>query len=162
MKNEKMEKSAVFSVNRLHRYSLARTWNKSGPKVLFICLNPSTADSQIDDPTVRKCIGFAKTWGFGGMCIGNLFSFRATDPKELKHCKEPIGATNDYWLGRLQNSCDEWIAAWGANAAATDERVMHILSMFSDLRCLGFTKSGAPRHPLYMPYRSVRRRFPNA
>ena len=132
-----------------YRYALTRQWAGSGGGVTFIMLNPSTADAEKDDPTIRRCIGFAKLWGFSRLQVVNLFAYRATDPKELDKVDDPVGPLNDpqlinCWHGTL-------VAAWGAKAP--NERVKYVLSLMysKQLFCLGTTKKGHPRHPLYVP-----------
>src|SRR5262245_38555366 len=90
-----MLRSAVFSPCRKYRYSLTRIWDAERPNVMFVGLNPSTADDQVDDPTVRRCIGFARKWRFGGMIIVNLFAYRSTDPNRLQEILDPVGPEND-------------------------------------------------------------------
>src|SRR4029077_5114543 len=95
-----MKTLAEFSHCRRYRFALWRRWD-SGPQVLFVMLNPSTADETTDDPTIRRCIGFARTWGFGSLAGANLFAFRTLKPRQLRPASEPIGAGNDDWLVRL-------------------------------------------------------------
>ena len=89
-----MKKGAHFSTCRRYRYRLWRIWDENKPFVLFICLNPSTADENEDDPTIRRCVRFARDWDYGGMVMVNLFAFRATDPSELYNADEQIGQNN--------------------------------------------------------------------
>ncbi len=110
---EEMTKNAVISEDQLYRYSLERVWDTSKPTVLFICLNPSTADAKTDDPTVRRMIGFAKQFGFGRLLVGNLFAFRATKPSDLLAANAPIGPENDTYLSKMANEAHTIIAAWG-------------------------------------------------
>lgn len=116
---------------------------------MFIGLNPSTADATTDDPTVRRCIGFAKQWGFDEVHIGNLFALRSTDPVALKTVDDPIGLDNDTHLCRMAVDADLVVAAWGSNAMAVD-RSAKIIEAIPGMACLGFTKSGQPKHPLYL------------
>jgi hypothetical protein len=110
-----MEKAAIISPCRLYRYQLARIWDDSLPRCLFAGLNPSKADGSQDDPTVRRMIGFARDWGYGGLFVVNLFAFRATDPKDMKAAIDPIGPENDDYIRRLTAYCDITIAAWGCH-----------------------------------------------
>jgi len=87
-----MQKGAVVDKTELYRYSLWREWNIDAPKLVFIMLNPSKADAYIDDPTLRRCIGFAKSWGFGSLTVINLFAYRSTKPSELRQVNDPVGA----------------------------------------------------------------------
>ena len=89
---------AVFSPCRTYRYALSRVWAADKPYALFIGLNPSTADETLDDPTIRRCIDFAKRWGYGGLVMANLFAYRATNPSEMKAATDPVGVANDEWL----------------------------------------------------------------
>ena len=116
-------------------------------------LNPSTADEQRDDPTIRRCIGFARDWGYGGLEVVNLFAFRATDPRELRHAADPVGPQNDHHLALAARRATLVVAAWGANAdARRARRAMQVLSgQRRSLAHLGFTRSRQPRHPLYLP-----------
>ena len=86
-----MKKNAKFSACRKYRYALWRTWDESKPYVMIIGLNPSTADENKNDPTITRCINFAKSWGYGGVCVTNLFAFRATVPSDMKTSNDPIG-----------------------------------------------------------------------
>jgi hypothetical protein len=142
-------KNAIFSPCRRYRYALWRTWDKSKSSVLFIGLNPSTADETIDDPTLTRCINYAKDWGYGGVCIANVFAYRATKPKDLFARKRIIGKKNDHWLLKLANDADLVVAAWG-NHGQYKNRASHVKSMLKKLYCLKITKKGEPAHPLYL------------
>lgn len=148
-----MNKGATLSECGLYRYSLYRKWGP-GSICTFIMLNPSTADAVEDDPTIRRCIAFAKREGCDGILVENLFAFRATKPMALTTAADPVGRQND---ARIRDALrmaakHDWpvIAAWGANKLAR-ERGAEIARWYDDLKCLGKTKSGAPRHPLYVP-----------
>ncbi len=141
---------ATFSDDRVHRYALWRIWDKSLPKVLFIGLNPSTATETKNDPTIRRCMGYAKDWGYGGYIMGNIFAFRSTDPANLKKTKDPIGPQNDYWLKKLHEEADLTIGAWG-NHGVFLNRGIEILDIIQNIKCLRITKQGFPSHPLYLP-----------
>lgn len=143
-------RSAVFSSDRKYRYVLWRWWNNKEPYAMFIGLNPSTADEIIDDPTIRRCVGFAADWGYGGLCMTNLFAFRAVNPKEMMKHPEPVGVVNDDWLLALSRQAGIVIAAWGTKGAFQN-RDEAVYSMMIDLKCFGLTKGGHPRHPLYLP-----------
>jgi len=116
---------------------------------MFIGLNPSTADETLDDPTVRRCIGFADDWGYDALCMTNIFAFRATDPKVMKAAKDPVGPGNNEALLNLAASSGIIIAAWGVHGdhMARGELVE---CMLNNLMCLGKTKHGFPKHPLYL------------
>lgn len=141
---------AVFSRCRAYRYALWREWDPALPTVLFIGLNPSTADHRRDDPTIRRCIGFAKAWGYGGLAVGNLFAYRTPHPRVLKRAAAPIGRVNDRWLRRLAAEAELVVACWGVHGAHHD-RATTVLGYLPPAKCLGTTKGGAPRHPLYLP-----------
>jgi hypothetical protein len=123
-------------------------------------LNPSTADAERDDPTIRRCIGFSQAWGFGSAEIVNLFALRATDPGVLRVHADPVGPETDDHILSAAARAEVVIAAWGAFGFATS-RAEHVLSLLSNkrLHCLGRTRSGAPRHPLYLPKGARRRPF---
>lgn len=144
-----MQRSASFSPCREYRYSLSRTWDRTLPVVLFVGLNPSTADDKSDDPTVRRCIGFATKWRFGGLILVNLFAYRTTDPRRLSEVEDPIGPDNDRWLAVAQARAARVVAAWG-NQGAFLRRDENVLGRLGRTHCLGVTKTGSPRHPLYL------------
>ena len=143
-----MKNTAELTVCRKYRYALWRTWDSSKPYVLFVGLNPSTADENDDDPTLTRCINYSKLWGYGGVCMANLFAFRATDPRLMKKVKNPIGPENNIWLKKLANEAGLIIAAWGNDGSylGRSEQVKKILPKLS---CLKINKSGEPAHPLY-------------
>lgn len=143
--------SAIFSICRRYRYKLYRGWNLSLPSVAFIGLNPSTADEHTDDPTIRRCITYAKDWGYGSLYMVNLFAFRATDPKIMRTEPEPVGPDNNLHLENVMELVSLIICAWGVwgNHLDRDVDVTHLLSRF-DLYCLAKTKAGYPKHPLYL------------
>jgi len=141
--------SADFSPCRSYRYSLSRIWNRKLPVILFVGLNPSTADETANDPTVRRCIGFARAWGFGGLVLVNLFAYRATNPADLLNAKDPVGPRNDDFILKNALSAGRTVVAWGAKGNLLG-RDHYVLSLLSSTACLGTTKDGAPRHPLYI------------
>ncbi|MCY7334496.1 MAG: DUF1643 domain-containing protein [Pseudanabaena sp. CAN_BIN31] len=110
-----IQKGAVVDKTELYRYSLWREWNIDAPKLVFIMLNPSKADAYIDDPTLRRCIGFAKSWGFGSLLVINLFAYRSTKPSELRQVNDPVGSQNDRYLKKAIKSADKVVVAWGDN-----------------------------------------------
>lgn len=149
-----MERSARFSPCRRFRYSLWRNWRGLLPEttgyVMFIGLNPSTANELNDDPTVRRCIAYAKTWGFEGLCMTNLFAYRATDPAEMLAQPDPIGEENDQALIDLAGAAGIVIAAWGAHGTHM-RRGDAVRQLIPNLHYLRLTKDGHPGHPLYLP-----------
>lgn len=141
------DRSAVISPCGAYRYRLGRRWGE-GPSVLWICLNPSTADATRDDPTLRRLIGFSRAWGYGGLRLGNLFALRSTDPHELYRAPDPIGPDNDDHLRAMAGGVSLIVAAWG-NHGIVRGRGRVVRSMFPGMKVLGLTKIGEPRHPLY-------------
>ena len=141
--------SAIFSEDKMFRYELWRWWDKSKPFVMFIGLNPSTADETNDDPTIRRCIGFAQDWGYGGLCMTNLFALRATDPKVMLNFPKSIGPDNDEHLIMVSDKAGKIIAAWGIHGSHRN-RDKEVMAFIPDMFCLGITKNGNPKHPLYI------------
>ena len=160
-----MKTDAIISDCGTYRYRLSRKWD--GPNVkpcVFIMLNPSTADASKDDPTIRRCINFAKSWGCGELIVVNLFAFRATSPKDMMAADDPVGPENmthvkeavDYAL----HGHEAWpdgkgmvVCAWGANGnfMGQDQTVLGwVESEQAEPMALAFTKNGQPRHPLYL------------
>lgn len=146
-----MIKGAQFSSCRKYRYALWRTWQEGDGHVMFIGLNPSTADETEDDPTIRRCIGFAKDWDFGGIYMLNLFAFRATNPKNLKKADDPVGPENNSFLTMYHEPAGLNIACWGTHGGfmKRDQAVIGLLGR-ENLSCLGITAGGQPKHPLYL------------
>ncbi|MCP2728314.1 DUF1643 domain-containing protein [Limnofasciculus baicalensis] len=147
-----MRKDAV--IVGLYRYSLWREWDTNAPRVAFVMLNPSRADATNDDPTLRRCINFAQSWGYGSLEVVNLFAYRASKPAELKKVTDPVGSENDHYLEKAIKSADKIIVAWG-NHGILRHRYKVVLNMLAgldglQLYCLGTTKKGHPRHPLYL------------
>ena len=134
-----------------YRWSLWRSWNSTGdPRVCtFVMLNPSTADGHRDDPTIRRCVGFARREGFTGIHVVNLFALRATNPKELKAAHDPVGSGNDCVILDAVRSSEFTVAAWGRHGplSGRDKAVLELLEGYP-IWCLGTTKKGQPRHPL--------------
>jgi len=150
-----MKRLAWLSDCGTYRYALYRRWsegcNPDNYKVLtFIMLNPSTADGYKDDPTVRKCIGFAMKLGFDAIWVLNLYALRSTDPKGLWKHGDPVGPDNDEHLRTMIEKGDTVIAAWGAHAKP--ERVAEVVKLLPKMQCLGYTKGRQPRHPLMLAY----------
>jgi hypothetical protein len=144
-----METYAELSACRKYRYALTRRWG-DGPQVLFVMLNPSTADEVDDDPTIGRCIGFAKSWGFGSLAVGNLFAFRTPSPSLLLQTTDPVGVDNDHWLGKLQASAELTVAAWG-NHGSFHGRGKAVARTLASPHVLRLNGTGEPAHPLYIP-----------
>lgn len=149
-------RGAVLSVCGTYRYRLWRHWAPSddGPHdaINFIMLNPSTADAEQDDATIRRCIGYARRWNYGGIVVTNLFALRATDPRQLRKAADPVGPHNDEHLYHAAHSCDGIVCAWGRHGSlyGRDQQVRRLLSG-RRLAYLDLCKDGAPKHPLYLP-----------
>lgn len=146
-----MTGTAIFDATGKYRYRLTREWG-DGPRVCFVMLNPSTADGTQDDPTVRRCIGYAKAFGAGSLSVVNLFALRATDPRALAMDAAPVGPDNDSYIAEEAWEATTIICAWGAHAHAKD-RARHVLKLLrraSQPMCLKQTKAGHPAHPLYL------------
>lgn len=148
-----LERDAVISDCGKYRYLLRRTWDHDKPRALFIMLNPSTADAEIDDATIRSCIRLSKGIGYGSFEVVNLFGLRATDPKELTTAESPIGPNNERVVDAAVRRCDVVICAWGAHPMA-QRSANFLLGRIRAVRpaayCFGKTKAGAPKHPLYI------------
>lgn len=154
------ERGALISADGRYRYRLWRLWNVDAPVMVWVMLNPSTADAETDDPTIRKCIGFAKAHRYGGIIVVNLFAWRATDPKELARLDDPVGPENDehiVWACRAPLLATV-VGGWGANrfAAKRATRVKVVIQSAGGrhIHCFRQSASGAPWHPLYLPYSS--------
>ncbi len=147
--------SAIMSTCGNYRYILSRNIPSQPfprPRVLFVMLNPSTADAERDDPTIRRCMGFARRWGHEGLYVANLYAYRATSPSDLWQAEDPVGPNNNLHIINLLVTRGDVVCAWGAHAKK--DRVAEFISMAKKanvrLWCLGTTKANAPRHPLYV------------
>lgn len=150
-----MKKDANISKCKKYRYSLTRLWDENKPCVLFIMLNPSTADAEYDDPTIRRCINFAKNWGFGGLNVCNLFAYRSTDPLELLRINNPQGEDNLYCLEYYISVSEKIICAWGNEPVLkkinSDMQIMELIYKQKEkVHYLELSKKGTPKHPLYL------------
>jgi hypothetical protein len=155
---------AHLSLDEKYRYSLERRWGAPGDDLaLFIMLNPSTADANIDDPTIRKCMGFARRWHLNGIRVVNLYAYRATNPRDLSACADPEGLVeNDRQIFLAVRGCRRIICAWGASPGPHADRPRRVWDLLIEAlgpskhvprpEALGLTKHGHPRHPLYAPY----------
>jgi hypothetical protein len=140
--------SATFDDSKTYRYRLSRRWGNE-PAATFIMLNPSTADAFQDDPTVRRCISFAKREGCGGLVVLNLFALRATNPAELLTHEDPVGPWNDAAFGGIERA-GPVVAAWGVPPIRGRDIIVavELERQGLDVQCLGRTQGGFPRHPL--------------
>ena len=149
----------MFNPDCTHRYALWRQWVEGGPRLMVIGLNPSTADETLDDPTVRRCIGYAKRWGFNGLEMRNLFSYRSTDPAGLRgHTSMFLDDQQRnlaFWSAAVPNLLNDGgaiLAAWGNGGHGHTDSLLHLCRISGTaLACLGTTKLGEPIHPLYQP-----------
>lgn len=148
-----MSAAAEISSCGEYRYALWR-WDDSllagDGTLLFVMLNPSTADGLADDPTIRRCRGFAQRLGYGTLAVANLYAFRATAPADLHKAADPVGPENDEWVEKLADEADRVIVAWGADVGPIADRAERVLPQLGDVDALGLTASGQPRHPLYL------------
>lgn len=152
---------ADFSDDEVYRYRLWRQWGNDPTKfVVFVMLNPSTADGNVDDPTIRRCIGFAKRLGAHRLEVVNLFAIRATDPSAMKAADDPVGPDNMDAVKSVADMADYYgrviVCAWGAHGSYMRQNEAVVGWMEAEvgnvtLHCLGTTKAGHPRHPLYLP-----------
>jgi hypothetical protein len=148
--NEIQWPHAVISEDGRYRYYLSRSWSDVGLHVAFVGLNPSTADAVLDDPTIRRCVAFAKEWGGGRMSMVNLFALRSTDPQVLAGVADPVGPENEAWLDRVMPTADIAVACWG-NHGVLHGRAAAVTQRFAGrLVALAVNKSGSPKHPLYV------------
>ncbi len=145
-----LENDVVISDCGKYRYLLRRVWDQAKPRALFIGLNPATTN---DNPTIRSCVRLANGMGYGAIEVVNIFGWRATDPDELPLQVDPIGPLNERTIAAAIVRCDVVICAWGASAMAARQSIFLtrlIRSCHPAAYCLGTTKSGAPKHPLYL------------
>lgn len=142
---------ALISPCGMYRYLLTRTWGKA-PPILFVMLNPSTADAAIDDQTIRRCVSYGKALGAGGIIVVNLYALRATDPAELLRHPDPVGPENDRHLREAIVRASRIIVAFGSHPMVRP-RLPGLVALAGarPLECLGTTKDGWPRHPSRLP-----------
>lgn len=147
-----MKREAIISDCGRFRYSLTRTWG-DGLRLLFVMLNPSTADALQDDATIRRCIRFAQAEHFGSLEVVNLFAYRARDPADLRREGYPVGPDNDFYIQAAACQAHRVCVAWGAVAEA-DDRIQVVMPLLRragrEPECLHITRSGYPGHPLYL------------
>lgn len=152
--SEELKRDASLSACGRYRWSLSRAWDgdlDNRPRVGWLMLNPSKADAEIDDNTIKRCMGFSKEWGYGGLVVCNLFALRATDPRELYKADDPVGPENDRAILGMIRSCSKIVVAWGTHGCLLDrdKAVLDLLTA-AGVRpaCLGTTAGGQPLHPL--------------
>ena len=150
-----MNCDAIISECGTYRYLLQRSWDVKLKAVCFVMLNPSTADASVDDPTIRRCLGFSQRLGFGQLEVVNLFALRSTNPANLRKHRDPVGPENDEQIITAAHVCNITICAWGNNGGYKDRDKM-ILELLRDNgvvpHALRLSKDGRPAHPLYLPY----------
>jgi hypothetical protein len=156
-----MQRDATLSKCGKYRYRLTRRWG-DGAVATFIMLNPSTADALVDDATIRKCMGFARRWGMSGLMVGNLFAYRATNPRDMRRAPDPVGPDNERHLHEMCHEAGASgngglvVCAWGANGSYMQQD-QTFLGWCEGLwiirpKALRLTSKGMPEHPLYVPY----------
>lgn len=150
---------AVFDETRRYRYLLWRRWDQKLPSACFVMLNPSCADEHSNDPTIRRCIGFAQGWGLGGIEVVNLFGLCTHDPRDLLRSHDPTGPENDRYLRAAIERAVVVIAAWGNRHKRLREHEAPFVRGRTRPLCLGLTRFGEPRHPLYLPAVTVLRPY---
>lgn len=158
-----MRSTATISPCGTYRYMLRRIWDEALPPCYWIMLNPSTADAEHDDPTIRRVVAFSRGWGFGSANVVNLFAIRGTDPAILSRTAiDRVGPNNDATLESIPHDC-KVVAAWGSSMVNfTGGRAIKVRQMFKDrLSCLGRTRDGHPRHPLYVRADTELQQYPH-
>lgn len=146
-----LEALAGISDDGVYRYWLSRRLSMGDRAVLFVGLNPSTADATQDDPTIRRCVGFARQWGFDWLLMGNIYAYRSTDPKVLPSIDDPVGPENHAALTWMSDRAELIVAAWGKNKLNPPGRwLARAILHHPQVRCLGRNQDGTPKHPLYL------------
>lgn len=150
-----MKRTAQLSPCGAYRYRLGRAWIHPDTRPLvFVMLNPSTADADVDDATIRRCVRFAQEHAFGGIDVVNLFAYRATKPTDLRRAGYPVGPDNDQHIVEAVRGAGAVCLVWGANAGEL-ERSQIVLPLIRaqgvEPMCLRITRSGYPQHPLMLP-----------
>lgn len=153
-----IDNGAVISSCKNYRYKLWRIWDNSRSKILFLMLNPSTADATVDDPTIRRLKDFSIKWGFGGFYVGNLFAFRTSKPEKLVQAFQLnsldyiIGEENSSHIEQMRLNCREVCFAWGNWAYKPDfiSRTRQVQIDFPNAKCIDTSLQGYPKHPLYL------------
>lgn len=162
-----VEDKAEFSPCDVYRYTLTRNW-ADGQCIAWLLFNPSTATAELNDPTIRKAIGFSKRWGFGRLIILNLYAVRNTDPRAVTRMgASAVGPMNDYWILKSLGEARELVCAWGCaqHAPEIDIRIAEVMKLIEErmpevpMSCLGYRKDGHPRHPLMIGYDTKRIEF---
>ncbi len=154
------ERGAVFDATGQYRYHLWRAWDDGRPRVAFVLLNPARADATSGDPTLRRCLGFARAWGYGRLDVVNLFAYRTPFPAVLRRAPDPVGRDNDAVLVEITRQADLVVVGWGNGGRwlGRDLAVRRLLGR-REVACLGLTRLGQPRHPLYLPRTTILTEF---
>lgn len=156
---------AVISECGKYRYHLWRRWDKDLPEMVWVMLNPSTADASTDDNTIRRCIGFAKRYGCGGVSVLNVFAYRATNPAELAKVDDPVGPKNEAYLHYARSVAIKTllVCGWGKPrvepALKPAYKQAGVILAGLSANCFGVNNDGSPKHPLYLPYNAQLRRW---
>lgn len=151
MTTDKIIKGAKFSEDGKYRYGLHRIWNNSKPKVLFILLNPSTADSLENDKTIGKCVKYAKDWGYGGIYVSNIFAYKSVNSSDLLNVENPYGEDNDYYRLEMADKSSLIVCAWGNSDIIKKLKPnLDFSSIKKPLHVLDLSKDGTPKQPLYL------------
>lgn len=144
---------AEISACGQYRYSLTRRFSPGDRTVVFVGLNPSTADARVDDATIRKCVGFVRRWGADRLVMANVCAWRSRHPKEMQRADDPVGPENEGRLRDLVASAEIVVAAWGQNKLPfRAQRLARWVLGLPNAYCLGTNADGTPRHPLFVPY----------
>lgn len=166
MSGARVKRTAVIDPTGRYRWRLDREWEPGRGRVLWVMLNPSTADGEQDDPTIRKCIGFARRWGLGALTVCNVAPHRATNPRDMERMVYEDGQDgrdwqypNRPWIEGALDGSALVVCAWGAGVATCDleEQALDLtywLQTFRTIHCLGRTAAGFPRHPLMLTYQA--------
>jgi hypothetical protein len=144
---------AAFGPDRIYRYRLWRTWDRAAPRCIWIMLNPSTADEHQLDPTIRRCVGYSRGWGYGSLEILNLFALRSTDPRRLYEHDDPVGPGNNLAIIEVCREAPLVVCGWGTHGSLgqRDEQVVELLGELGVRpKCLTVNSDGSPGHPLYL------------
>ena len=155
-----MRGGAIISDDGRYRYVLLRNWSNCEvpASVTFIMINPSTADATVNDATIRKCIGFARRWGYDQVLVVNLFAFRSRFPHHLRDQPDPVGSENKRWIKWALRQSTLIVCAWGRNGDKYPRQVAKVMKLVEkrrgmvQVKCLGLTADGSPKHPLMPGY----------
>lgn len=147
-----MKGGEITDSTNVYRYALWREWSLENPKLVFVLLNPSQATASLDDPTLRRCIAFAKNWGYGSLEVVNLFAIRSPKPQHLQSAADPIGPECDRYLLSAVARAKQIVIGWGnwGQLYQRDRAVLELIASYAPLYCLGKNQTGQPCHPLYL------------